>query len=1179
MKTIEPIDRKTAGELIDFSGRDAIGGGMPEVQLDGTVAIHNILAREGFAYLADEVGMGKTYVALGVVGLLRFFQPTVRVLFIAPRENIQRKWIKELRNFTANNWRHRDQRVRSLEDRPPHPPVFAGSLIDWAKKAVRDPHRDVFLRMSSFSFGLPEKKAAWSAKRDELLALAPRIPPGDISLKHADKRRFKLDYASALNTILPRYDLLIIDEAHCLKHGRKTAAARNQLLAHTLGTADGRGLTPRFDRVLLLSATPLESDFVQLWNQLDILAHGDSIAALSEPGDEEAKRNVARRFLVRRLTQLRIAGEPYTKNMYRQEWRRGGVIAHGDPLEIPSDRQRLMVALIQKKVSEVLNDPVFGARFQMGMLSSFESFMETAKVSVETPDDEEGEREVSFHVSDQTDDALEKQGIDSAAVNQIARSYKKKFREPMPHPKMDAVVDSISSGFETGDKALVFVRRVRTVAEMGEKLLRKYDAALHTRLSHDFADHPLLLEQLENQWTTYEEERLSRRRRAETRTRGPGLREDEEQDESGGNESFFAWFFRGDGPPGVLSGAAFKKNRLRGEASAYSTFFEDNYVWDLLGFPDDTLSSLATTLGRDKETVAEELERLAASRVYQSKRKKQPRLRIYRAYQEAALHLLAQPGSPLAKKASVVLQLRFARGELRPYQGSNELPPAASYLATRTFFTELRSRTELRRVLWPSPNDTEQDFRAYFRERDTRRALLSAVARLGHSFIDLWVLAVRRLGTMSLRAQERAEGRAEQLMSDFLDRLEAQRDSGTKTFDAHRELAHIGENHPLLMTVNFADEKEAPLDRLATLFGRALAQQTPVGGMHGGVTSRVVTQFRMPGYPFALITTDVLQEGEDLHTFCSRIVHYGISWTPSAMEQRTGRVDRIGSLAHRRLEGLPGPPSTAELLQVQYPYLADTVEKLQVDRVFRRMNRFVELTHHGFAADSESASIDTKRGMLEVVPTVPADVVLESAFPVRKEHQRGTRRDTAAPSERVGRILEHFTELSKALATRLRLEWDGDQPRTARYGTVYVADDGLQRPSDSQEDARQQPFFLQLRSSRTSEHIIVHAVSPVGFDGRDDDRASRLVDLQTAIPLRLRSARICERPSGERSRYLISVESDMHFHHESAHVEELVDLVSRVTVVADRVEENLFAEQDAPIDQFRANLRRSAQHE
>ena len=55
----------TAGELLDFRGpRRAIDEGAAAEQLRGAVAVHNILEEEGVAYLADEVGMGKTYVAL-----------------------------------------------------------------------------------------------------------------------------------------------------------------------------------------------------------------------------------------------------------------------------------------------------------------------------------------------------------------------------------------------------------------------------------------------------------------------------------------------------------------------------------------------------------------------------------------------------------------------------------------------------------------------------------------------------------------------------------------------------------------------------------------------------------------------------------------------------------------------------------------------------------------------------------------------------------------------------------------------------------------------------------------------------------------------------------------------------------------------------------------------------------
>ena len=115
--------------------------------------------------------------------------------------------------------------------------------------------------------------------------------------------------------------------------------------------------------------------------------------------------------------------------------------------------------------------------------------------------------------------------------------------------------------------------------------------------------------------------------------------------------------------------------------------------------------------------------------------------------------------------------------------------------------------------------------------------------------------------------------------------------------------------------------------------------------MWGQVSRTLVQQFRMPGYPFVLVTTDLLQEGEDLHTFCSSIYHYGISWTASSMEQRIGRIDRVRSQTDRRLSSLTRDPDGDELLQVHFPHLQDTVEILQVERVLERMNVFLKLMH------------------------------------------------------------------------------------------------------------------------------------------------------------------------------------------------------------------------------------------
>jgi len=94
MKT---ISREYAQKLLEFAPTEQTRKmGFAESQLEGSVAAFNMLARNRIAYLGDEVGMGKTYVALAVMALLRFQQPGARMMVIAPRENIQQKWINRL---------------------------------------------------------------------------------------------------------------------------------------------------------------------------------------------------------------------------------------------------------------------------------------------------------------------------------------------------------------------------------------------------------------------------------------------------------------------------------------------------------------------------------------------------------------------------------------------------------------------------------------------------------------------------------------------------------------------------------------------------------------------------------------------------------------------------------------------------------------------------------------------------------------------------------------------------------------------------------------------------------------------------------------------------------------------------------------------------------------------------
>ena len=60
---------------------------------------------------------------------------------------------------------------------------------------------------------------------------------------------------------------------------------------------------------------------------------------------------------------------------------------------------------------------------------------------------------------------------------------------------------------------------------------------------------------------------------------------------------------------------------------------------------------------------------------------------------------------------------------------------------------------------------------------------------------------------------------------------------------------------------------------------------------------RLMSTFNTPFLPEILVASSVMSEGVDLHRECRHVIHHDLDWNPSTLEQRTGRVDRLGSKA------------------------------------------------------------------------------------------------------------------------------------------------------------------------------------------------------------------------------------------------------------------------------------------
>jgi superfamily II DNA or RNA helicase len=1163
------IDLEAARALLDF-GRRIGAGHRAEEQLRGAVAIHNILRKHRVAYLADEVGMGKTYVALGALALFRHFEPGFRVLIIAPRENIQKKWQKELSNFVAHNVRFADMRVAAPDGRPARPLVSCGNLLELANEAILDPYRDFFVRMTSFSLALGKTGEDWKKTRDELRHHLPWL--GNEAFDLRSKEQFKRNFARALCCALPKFDLVIVDEAHNLKHGfSASSSARNQVLGEAFGrhldgdAPDARlfpGYGPRAERVLFLSATPLDETYRHVWNQLDLFGLAGPFGELRDKDVPDArKKEVAGQFLVRRVTSIRVAGREHTKNMYRREWRAGGVATHDEPIRIEDERQRLIVALVQKKVSEILSGKKFNRSFQIGMLASFESFLETAGLK------RDDDQPPVFDDSEQTDVALERDGIDVRDLNRLARHYRQTFGREMPHPKMDAVVDNLASAWLTGKKALVFVRRVASVKELKRKLDERYDEWLIPTLRGRLPE--AVRAELDGVVARYRSERElagASRHGVDAPSGADGA--EREIEDHGGNETFFAWFFRGAGPKDVVSGANIQARFIKA-SGAYATFFADNHVMDLLGAsPGKVVASLAAALGLSGPDAIQEL-RQRAGRYISKRAKVVTRAARMEAAQAAALELLRERGGELALRAGIVWEERYRTSVLHAH-ATDAPPEIATALERATFFTALRGpeRAALRALIWPAARIDGSDadaFREQFREQELRAQFLATAARLGHAFIDLYVAAMAGRASIKVgrsdeldpeeRDQDANKG-GERLLTEYLDLLEAQRVSPSPAWGALRELTEIAANFELIIDVNAPDARTDTLEESTRHVASLLRQQQPIGGMAGHVNQTLVRQFRMPGYPFVLVTTDLLQEGEDLHTFCSSVHHYGISWTPSAMEQRIGRIDRVRSQTDRRLATLDREPDGEDWLQVHFPFLQDTVELLQVERVLDRMDTFLRLMHEELAvAGQDQRKIDVQREMIAARRHLAASrEPLKSAFPVPDWAVTGSKTTPAVVRDIGAALRTRFFALRLGVLGGVPVDWATDAPKGALLGTARLP------------TGRCQPFMLVLRSDHG--HPVVRCVSPIGRTEPETDpdaiiaRAARIQSRIGAILTR------------EDRSYDLTVEDDVVLGAAEHDAVRVGLLVRRVAEQADRMEREHFEdERDAPLEDFEDDLR------
>ncbi len=158
--------------------------------------------------------------------------------------------------------------------------------------------------------------------------------------------------------------------------------------------------------------------------------------------------------------------------------------------------------------------------------------------------------------------------------------------------------------------------------------------------------------------------------------------------------------------------------------------------------------------------------------------------------------------------------------------------------------------------------------------------------------------------------------------------------------------------------------------------------------------------FNSPLFPEVLVVTAVGQEGIDLHRECRQVIHHDLPWNPATLEQRTGRVDRIGSKTDRIRANGNGNGGGQARLEIAVPYIAGTYDERRF-RVLEGRARLFEVTMGGdYAVDGSHR---------------PAHDAMEEARP-EDEGEEGAERTEWCP-------------LPAELARDLRLCLEADGPR------------------------------------------------------------------------------------------------------------------------------------------------------
>ena len=897
-----------------------------------------ILSREPGVLLADEVGMGKTYQALGLLAcafqLAREDGRTPHVLVVTPGADLNRQWLRSAQTFEQQGFyegfpKNTFREVGHITELPgaakQNRVVFApinvftsarghaerGFLLEvWfrqrqlagsTREAIRrriesagiqmSPGKE-FLGKTAEEFGtLPA--AAFKGSRGGHAGLDDLHGTGSLDAftntwavkKALDRVRFHL-----VRTVLPKFDLLIVDEAHKLKNPWTVQA---QAVTHVLGG--------RFKRAVFLTATPFQLGVEELKRVFDIFGHATDVR-------RDFRDDVDALF-------VSIGDYQRTYDAFEDAWRfadasQSAAFAEwytsASTAPLPADPRQVVPGL------DTLEDPNVAAlaRYAWELRRLKEHGVEKGfrRWTIRSLKPGKRERRHDRPMSIAPDEAAiaplllyqrlmaerARSGIRShveAAETNIASSFAAARVGTMvqgksvsadavayqglvkqllvaaddSHPKVVSVLDTAMTAADNWEKSLLFCERNETIDSMHTEIEARWMRRLVDRWEHMFPGSDM------------------------EAVFGAGSGEDRK---IGIAQRWATRFTRGQDELSVALRESYPHTLFVGpdEVALPVELWED--VSALVADANDVLRAQrasATNAARLDHRIARRCVDVAVARWFE--RERTDALDRYSGLPRQLL-------DPAYPRLGI---------DLSEDDEEREIAGAADRPIEWTISEELlRTLLDQRRQsIWFRFRETMASW-----DPTTRGAIVESV----RTFLT------RRQVPFVVEVLERADG-AETTSASFRDALEGWwRDPACPWV---RRVTEFLEYLPKL-----GKEERAEILKDALPVG-AFAER----GNQGERRQKIQDAFNTPFFPMILVGNKTMQEGLNLQRQCRRVVHHDLRWNPADVEQRVGRVDRHGSLAERWLTESGGVEGH---ILVDTPLLERTIDPSRYRRVKER---------------------------------------------------------------------------------------------------------------------------------------------------------------------------------------------------------------------------------------------------